>query len=162
MTDLNTAVFEDRPELFVGRVENCAVVIWRVTPTVASARLAMQHFPEFEVHPGLGFALVAVVTSNCAPIGPEVRQAFDEAMRAYRHSALGMAAVIEVQGVLGGLARALARTMSVVTRSPYPVNTFATVSSATEWLPQILSQRGTTRLAPRDIVAFVESHREPA
>lgn len=159
MTETTTAVFEDQPEIFVGRVDNCAVVIWRTTPSVSAAELAMKHFPEFEIRAGRGFALLAVITPSCAPIGPEVRQKFDEAMRAYRESILGMAAVIETQGVLGGLARALARTMSVVTRSPYPVNTYATVKSASEWLPHILSQRGAAELDSTEITSFVESHR---
>ena len=157
-----SVVFEDRPELFVGRIENCAVVIWRATPTVATARLAMQHFGSFEGEPGRGFALVAIITPNCAPVGPDVRQAFDEAMRAYRDSALGMGAVIEVQGVLGGLTRAMARTMSVITRSPYPTNTFATVHAASKWMPNILSQRGALELPPTAIEDFIEGHRHPA
>lgn len=159
MKDVSTAVFEDRPDLFVGRIDNCAVIIWRTTPTVDAAKAAAQHFPRFEVEPGLGFALIAVITPNCAPIGPDVRKAFDQAMRDYRDSALGMAAVVEVQGVLGGLIRALARTMSVITRSPYPTNTLATVKGASEWVPSVLSQRGASELGPTQIFAFVESHR---
>ena len=159
MTEPMQRVFEDRPELFVGLIENCAVIIWRATPTVATAEVAASHFPHFESKSGHGFALVAIVTSNCAPVGPDVRQAFDQAMRVHRDSALGMAAVIEVQGVLGGLTRAMARTMSVVTRSPYPTNTFATVKNASDWMPRILSQRGAPELSSRVIIEFSESHR---
>ncbi|MEM7155402.1 MAG: hypothetical protein AAF799_21310 [Myxococcota bacterium] len=162
MTEPSHGVFEDRPELFVGTIENCAVVIWRATPTVDTAKLAARHFSKFEGEAGRGFALVAIITANCAPVGPDVRQAFDEAMRAHREAALGMAAVIEVQGVLGGLTRAMARTMSIVTRSPYPTNTFATVKSASEWMPYILSQRGAPELSPSVISDFVENHRHPA
>jgi len=157
-----TKVFEDRPELFVGVVGNCAVITWRKTPTVATARQAMQHFGKFEGEDRCGFALVAVITPHCAPVGPEVRGTFDEAMRTYRESALGMAAVIEVQGVLGGLTRAMARTMSVISRSPYPTNTFASVRRASEWLPAILSQRGAAELSPPEIEEFIEGNRYPS
>lgn len=159
MTDPKQCVFEDRPELFVGLIQNCAVIIWRATPTVESAQVAAGHFSKFESVAGQGFALVAIVTANCAPVGPDVRQAFDQAMRVHRDLALGMAAVIEVQGVLGGLTRAMARTMSVVTRSPYPTNTFATAKNAAEWLPRILSQRGAPELSSGAIIEFIESKR---
>lgn len=161
MPDSTERVFEDLPSLFVGTIENCAVVIWRNTPTVETARLAAGHFSKFEHEPGQGFALVAIITPNCAPVGPDVRQAFDEAMRTYRDSALAMAAVIEVQGVLGGLTRAMARTMSVVTRSPYPTNTFANVRGAAEWLPRLMSQRGAPEISAGVLVEFIESHRHP-
>lgn len=159
MAEPSSQVFEERPELFVGRIENCGVVVWRTTPTVGSATVAAKHFGEFELTPGHGFALIAVVTPNCAPVGSDVRQAFDSAMRAYRDSAMGMAAVIEVQGVLGGLTRAMARTMSIVARSPYPVNTFATVEAACGWLPPVLSQRGARLLDSLEIASFVAQHR---
>ncbi len=159
--ELNDEVFVDRPEIFVGRIENCAVVVWRQTPTVDSTRLATQHFEKFERVAGEGFALIAVITTNCAPVGPDVRKAFNAAMTAYRDSAMGMAAVIEVQGVLGGLTRAIARTMSVVSRTPYPVNTFGTVASACEWLPAILTNRGAKWIESGTIQNFVEGHRNP-
>lgn len=159
MVDPSSEVFEDRPELFVGRIENCAVVVWRTTPTVESAALAAEHFGKFEVAPGRGFALIAVVTPYCAPVSVEVRHAFDTAMRAHRDSVMGMAAVIEVNGVLGGLTRVMARTMSIVARSPYPVNTYASVETASTWLVHVLTQRGAQQLDANDITAFVEKHR---
>lgn len=159
MAEPSSQAFEDHPGVFVGRIENCAVVVWRTTPTVSSASLAAKHFGKFEQTPGHGFALIAVVTPDCAPVGAEVRQSFDTAMRAHRDSAMGMAAVIEVQGVLGGLTRAMARTMSIVARSPYPVNTFATVDAASKWLPPVLSQRGAPPLDPSRLVEFIEQHR---
>jgi hypothetical protein len=159
MGEPSNQVFEDHREVFVGRIANCAVVVWRTTPTVDSASLAAKHFGAFELTPGHGFALIAVVTPNCAPVGQDVRHAFDTAMRAHRDAAMGMAAVIEVQGVLGGLTRAMARTMSIVARSPFPVNTYATVDAACKWLSPVLAQRGALLLDPPVIGGFVEQHR---
>lgn len=159
MSEFDTEVYEDEPGFLVARISNLAVITWRETPTVPAAGVAFQHFESFEQRPDEGFALVTIITANCAPVGPEVRQAFDEAMRACRASALGMAGVIEVQGVLGGLTRAIVRTMNIVSRAPYPVNTYANVKGASEWLPQIMAQRGAALVDATDIATFVERHR---
>lgn len=159
MSGADSHVFEDQAGFLVARLSNLAVIIWRETPTVDAARVAFQYFGQFEQISGQGFALVTIITPACAPVGPEVRHAFDTAMRSCRNSALGMAGVIEVQGVFGGLTRAIVRTMNIVSRAPYPVNTYATVKAASEWLPQIMSQHGTTAVRPDEIEQFIESHR---
>lgn len=159
MSGVDSHVYEDEAGFLVARISNLAVIIWRQTPTVDAARVAFQYFDKFEQVPGQGFALVTVITPACAPVGPEVRQAFDTAMRFCRNSALGMAGVIEVQGVLGGLTRAIVRTMNIVSRAPYPVNTYATVKAASEWLPNIMSQHGSPTVRAEEIEQFIESHR---
>src|SRR5262245_60178132 len=113
----------DEASFYLGRVENLGFVIWRETPTLERLEKVTTMLARLEQEPGAGFAMMAVVTPTCAPVGPEVRKAFDAGLRIYRDSAMGFAAVIEVQGVLGGLTRAIARTLSIVSRSPIPVNT---------------------------------------
>jgi hypothetical protein len=159
MPEADSHIFEDQAGFLVARVSNLAVIVWRETPTVDAAKVAFQYFGQFEQVPGRGFALITVITPNCAPVGPEVRQAFDTAMRSCRDSALGMAGVIEVQGVLGGLTRAIVRTMNIVSRAPYPVNTYATVKAASEWLPNIMSQRGSPTVKAEEIERFIDGHR---
>lgn len=159
MGETDSHVFENEAGFLVARLSNLAVIVWRNTPTVLAAKRAFQHFDSFEQVPGQGFALLTVITPSCAPVGPDVRQAFDEAMRSCRNSALGMAGVIEVQGVLGGLTRAIVRTMNIVSRAPYPVNTYANVKGASEWLPHIMAQRGAPAVVSEDIQRFVAQHR---
>jgi hypothetical protein len=122
-------------------------------------KVTLRHFGSFEQVPGEGFAILSVITAKCAPIGAEVRRAFDQGMLACRDSALGMAGVVEVKGVLGGLTRAIVRTMNIVSRGPYPVNTYATVKEASEWLPHIMAQRGAPTVSSQEIQSFVEQHR---
>lgn len=155
-------VFEDRANLFVGRWGNCGLVIWRQTPTLETAQLASEYFDRFAPEPGHGFALVAIITPACAPVGPDVRASFAAAMRRHGSDTLGMAAVIEVSGVLGGLTRALARTMSVVSRSSYPTNVFANAQGACTWVCPLLSSRGGAALDPGQLERFIAEHRDYA
>lgn len=161
MSSPDGQVFENEAGFLVARIENLAVIVWRDTPTVPAVRKTIRHFPSFEQVQGEGFAVLSVITANCAPIGTEVRRAFDEGMLTCRDSALGMAGVVEVTGVLGGLTRVLVRTMNIVSRTPYPVNTYATVKEASEWLPQIMAQRGAPPVSSQEIQSFVAHHRVP-
>jgi hypothetical protein len=154
-----TETFFDEPAFYMGRVKNLGFVIWRVTPTLERVDKVTAKLAKLEQEPGAGFAMLAVVTPTCAPVGPEVRRALDSGLRYYRDAALGFAAVIEVQGVLGGLTRAIARTLSIVSRSPIPINTYATVADAAEWLSQILSNRGGAQLSRQAIIEAVSAQR---
>ena len=159
MSSPDSRVFENEAGFLVARINNLAVILWRDTPTVPAVKKTVRHFPSFEQVRGEGFAVLSIITANCAPIGIDVRRAFDEGMQACRDSALGMAGVVEVQGVLGGLTRALVRTMNIVSRAPYPVNTYATVKEASEWLQHIMVQRGAPTVSSQEIQSFVAHYR---
>jgi len=158
-TGITSEVFIDEPAYFVGRLVNLGVVVWHQTPTLERVNSIRATLDRLEQEPHTGFAVMAVVTPGCAPVGAEIRSAFDGAMRAYRDAVLGMAAVIEVTGVLGGLTRAIARTLSVVSRSPYPLNTYTNIDTAAQWLPDVMAQRGAPRVTSRQIIETVDSVR---
>lgn len=157
---IETETYFDEPSLYMGRVKNLGFIIWRETPTLQRVDNVTATMAKLEQEAGAGFAVMAVVTPACAPVGPDVRKAFDAGLRIYRESAMGFAAVIEVQGVLGGLTRAIARTLSIVSRSPIPVNIYATVADAAEWLAPLASQRGGSVLTRQAIVEEVSAHRQ--
>ncbi|MCH9682380.1 MAG: hypothetical protein K0V04_13160 [Deltaproteobacteria bacterium] len=158
---VDSETFFDEPEFYCGRLENLGFVIWHETPTVPRVETVIATFPKLERTAGTGFAVMAIVTSNCAPIGPEVRTALNDGMRAHRDAVLAMAAVIEVPGVLGGLTRAIARTLNVVARSPFPLNTYGRIQDASLWLPNIMSQRGANTVSSLQIVQAVDAGRRP-
>lgn len=152
-------VHEEDRGFLVGQIGNLGVIIWRETATVARVERTIHYFSRFENDPGQGFGLMALVTEESAPPSSDVRQALDRGMRDARDSILGIAVVIESTGLLGGLARAVARTMSVISRTPYPLSTFATVEDAASWLPHVLAQRGAEYIETEHIVSAVEANR---
>ncbi len=157
MGDHALDVLETDDHLLLGSVDNLGVIVWRKTPTVQYIRLIDEHFPKLGADPR-GFALMAVLTPECAPVDAECRALFDRNMRAYRDALLGIAIVIEVKGIMGGLTRAIARSMSVVSRTPYPVNTYARVSDATRWLTGIMTKRTDEQISTEAMTAAILSH----
>ncbi|MEX1366363.1 MAG: hypothetical protein AB1Z98_24775 [Nannocystaceae bacterium] len=155
---MSSETFHADDSFHVGRLQNLGFVIWFETPTLNRVKLVAQTLPRLEQQPNTGFAMMAVVTPACAPVGADIRAEFDDAMRAHREAALGMAAVIEVTGVLGGLTRAIARTLSVVNRSPYPLTTFTSVADAAAWLPDIMTQRGAPSIESQRIIDEIAAH----
>ena len=156
---IDSETYFDEPSFFMGRLANLGFVIWHETPVITYVEQVGLTLARLEQTPGQGFALMAVLTAKCAPIGAEIRSSIDDGMKAHRHAALGMAAIIEVPGVLGGLTRAIARTMSVVSRTPYPVNIYGSVEEAARWLPQIMSSRAGPQVAARQIIDVVNAGR---
>lgn len=154
-----THTYYDEPTFYMGGLQNLGLVIWHQTPTLACVEKIALTLAELEPQPGTGFAMMVVITPGCAPVGTDVRKAFEAALRAHRTVALGFAVVIEVPGVLGGLTRAIARTLTIVSRSPFPINTYATVSQAAEWLCQILPQRGGPPLTKHALLHAVAARR---
>jgi hypothetical protein len=152
-----TRTYFDEPSFYMGALQSLGFVIWHETPTLESVQRVATTIAELERQPGTGFAMMVVLTPACAPVGPNVRQAFESGLRVYRESALGFAVVIEAPGVLGGLTRAIARTLTIVSHSPFPINTYPTVAEAAEWLSQILLQRGGPVLARQTIIEAVHA-----
>lgn len=141
---------EDEGFLF-GKLGTLGIIVWRTTPTAARTKRIIEAFPSFVAESG--FALLTVVSPLCAPPDSDVRRLFDEAMRAYRNTLLGIATVVQTEGVLGGLSRAIARTLSVVSRTPYPHNVYATIEQASMWLPGLIPG-----LVPSTIVEVIAEH----
>lgn len=156
MTQIPLEVLDEDEGFLFGKLRNLGVLVWRLTPTVGRVERVVQQFPRFETEPGFG--LLTVVSPACAPVDSEVRRVFDETMRAYRSSLLGIATVIETEGVLGGLSRAIARTLSIVSRTPYPHNVYATIGDASNWLPSITGQRVDSGLSSSQIVEAIAEH----
>ncbi|MCA9705445.1 MAG: hypothetical protein KDK70_06345 [Myxococcales bacterium] len=151
----------DEPTFYMARLSNLGLVLWRETPVLACVTQVAATLEKLEPVPGQGFALMAVITAKCAPIGADIRSVVDDGMRAHRSAALAMAAVIEVPGVFGGLTRAIARTMSVISRTPYPVNTYGSVADAAAWLPSLMASRGAPEVPASRIVEAIDAARRP-
>lgn len=149
-------VLEHDAGFLYGRMQNLGVIIWYQTPTTDRFQRVAQRFGEFDTADGFG--VLTVVRPGCTPVGADVRDVFDRALKANRDYILGTATVIQMEGVLGGLSRAIARTMSVISRVPYPNNVFAKVSEAAQWLPDILAERRDIVIDPRDIVESIEHY----
>jgi hypothetical protein len=156
MTQVILEVLDEDEGFLLGKLDNLGIIVWRLTPTTSRVRRIVTLFPRF--HGERGFGLLTVVSPACAPVDAEVRRVFDEAMRTYRDKLLGIATVIETEGVLGGLSRAIARTLSIVSRAPYPHNVYATIDDASKWLPTIAAQRSEPTLAPSQIVEAIGEH----
>ena len=79
-------------------------------------------------------------------------------MRAYRDRLLGIATVIHTEGVFGGLSRAIARTLSIVSRTPYPQNVYANIEDAVRWLPPLIARPSMPELSPSVILEAIAAH----
>lgn len=146
---------EDEGFLF-GKLDNLGLIIWRTTPTTARIQRIVDAFARFEGEHGFG--LFSIIGPRCNPPGSEVRNAFDQAMRAYRDSLLGIATVVQTEGVFGGLSRAIARTLSIVSRTPYPQNVYASLEDAAHWLPSVIARPPMPELAPSTILEAIAAH----
>lgn len=146
---------EDEGFLF-GKLDNLGIIVWRTTPTPARVQRIVDAFPRFADE--RGFGLLTIVSPLCAPPDSEVRRLFDQAMRAYRDTLLGIATVVQTEGVFGGLSRAIARTLSIVSRTPYPHNVYATIEDASKWLPAIISREPMPEMTPSTIVDVISQH----
>ncbi|MCX4241937.1 hypothetical protein [Paraliomyxa miuraensis] len=136
------------------RLRALGILVWFKTPTTQRARLVAGHLRDIAAG---GFALLTIVTPPCAPVGADVRAIFDAGLRANQDSLLGTATVIQVEGVLGGLTRAISRAVTLVSRVPYPNNVYATVADAAMWIPQILSESAQPPPTPEEIVERVSA-----
>ena len=143
----------------IGQLGNLGVIIWRETATVNRVGQVLQYFPKLEQQPGQGFGLMVVVTSESGPPSKEARESLDEGMKKAANSILGIAIVIEAEGLLGNLARAVARTMGVINRTPYPVNPFPTIKAAADWMSPILSKNGAPKIDPSTIEREIERNK---
>lgn len=124
----------------LGRVGNLAVVVWTKTPTVPWAQVVCGSFPSIaDAH---GIAILTITTPDIGPPDGGVRRVFDETMKAMNDRIVGNAIVIEAGGVLGSLLRAVSRTLTIVGRSAFPIDTFSTAADASEWLIELLASRG--------------------
>jgi hypothetical protein len=147
----------DKDEGFLfGKLDNLGIIVWRITPTGGRVQRVVAAFPRFEGE--RGFGLLTIVSPLCAPPDSEVRRLFDQAMRAYRDTLLGIATVVQTEGVFGGLSRAIARTLSIVSRTPYPHNVYATIEDASRWLPSIISRQSEPGLTASTIVEVIAEH----
>jgi hypothetical protein len=124
----------------LGRVDNLAIILWKATPTVARARIVCDSFPRIANAQGL--AILTVLTPETGPPDGGVRRVFDETMKSMNDRIAGNAIVIEAGGVLGSLLRAVSRTLTIVGRSAFAIETFSTTTDATEWLVELLATRG--------------------
>jgi hypothetical protein len=124
----------------LGRVGNLAIVLWKTTPTVEWARRVCGGFPSIADEHGL--AILTVLTPETGPPDGGVRRVFDETMKSMNDRIVGNAIVIEAGGVLGSLLRAVSRTLTIVGRSAFAIETFSTATDATEWLVELLATRG--------------------
>jgi hypothetical protein len=146
---------EDEGFLF-GKLDNLGLIIWRGHTTPARIARIVEAFARFEDEHGFG--LLSIIGPRVNPPGPEARNAFDQAMRAHRDRLLGIATVIHTQGVFGGLSRAIARTLSIISRTPYPHNVYATLEEASRWIPSILARPPLPELEPSTILEAIAAH----
>lgn len=146
---------EDEGFLF-GKLDNLGLIIWRGNPTTARVQRIVSAFPRFE-GPN-GFGLLSIIGPQVPPPSAEIRTMMDQAMRAYRDSLLGIATVVKTEGVFGGLSRAIARTLSIVSRTPYPQNVYSSVDDAAHWLSSVMARPPSPELAPATILAAIAEH----
>lgn len=146
---------EDEGFLF-GKLDNLGLIIWRGHTTTARIARIVEAFANFDDEQGFG--LLSIIGPRVNPPGPEARNAFDQAMRAHRDRLLGIATVIHTQGVFGGLSRAIARTLSIISRTPYPHNVYATLEEAARWIPTTLARPPLSELSPSTILEAIAAH----
>jgi len=146
---------EDEGFLF-GKLDNLGIIIWRGNTTVPRIQRIVSAFSHFEGEHGFG--LLSIIGPRVNPPGPEARKAFDLAMRGFRDRLLGIATVIHTEGVFGGLSRAIARTLSTVSRTPYPHNVYASIEDAAHWIPPIIARPNMPELSPSTIVEAITAH----
>jgi len=144
---------EDEGFLF-GKLDNLGLIIWRGHTTTARIQRIVDGFARFEG----GFGLLSIIGPRCNPPGPEARNAFDQAMRDYRDSLLAIATVVHTEGMFGGLSRVIARTLSIISRTPYPHNVYASVDEAAHWLPSVIARPPTPALTPSLILETIAAH----
>lgn len=133
-------ILADTAGYCLARLANLAIIVWRQTPTVERARLVCDTFPKIASDQGL--AVLTVLRDGVGPPDGGVRKVFDQTILELDSQILGNALVIEFGGVRGSLVRAVTRTLTVVSRSSFPIETFSTTAAAAEWLPEIMAQRG--------------------
>ncbi len=133
-------ILEQDEGFLLGRVDNLAVVLWKTTPTVERAKIVCGSFPSIATEQGL--AVLTILAPGSGPPDGGVRRVFDDTMKSMNDRLLGNAIVIEAGGVLGSLVRAVARTLTIVGRSAFPIETFSTTADAAEWLPEVMAGKG--------------------
>jgi hypothetical protein len=124
----------------LGRVDNLAIVLWKTTPKAEWAQIVCGSFPTIANEHGL--AILTVLRPETGPPDGAVRRVFDETMKVMNDRIVGNAIVIEAGGVLGSLLRAVSRTLTIVGRSAFPIETFSTAADGSEWLIELLAARG--------------------
>lgn len=146
---------EDEGFLF-GKLDNLGLIIWHGTPSIARIQRIVDGFARFDSKHGFG--LLSIIGPRCNPPGPEARNAFDQAMRDYRDRLLGIATVVHTEGMFGGLSRVIARTLSIISRTPYPHNVYASLDEAAHWLPSVIARSPMAELTPSLILETIAAH----
>lgn len=146
---------EDEGFLF-GKLDNLGLIIWRDHANITRVERIVEAFARFDGEQGFG--LLSIIGPRVNPPGPDVRNVMDQAMRAYRDRLLAIATVVHTEGMFGGLSRVIARTLSIVSRTPYPHNVYSSIDEAARWLPYLLARPSMPELAPSTIVEAIAKH----
>lgn len=133
MSRLRTLVEDEGVKL--SSLGNLAIILWKRTPTAVRARRVCATFDEIADERGL--AVLTILSATSGPPDGQVRRIFDETMRRMGSRIVGNAILIRFGGLLGSLVRAVARTLSVIGRNAFPIETFSTPVEAAEWLHRI-------------------------
>jgi hypothetical protein len=156
MTQSSLEILDEDEGFLFGKLDNLGVLIWRSNPSIARVQRIVAAFARFDDEHGFG--LFTIIGPHVTPPGAEIRHMFNQTMRAYRNSLLGIATVVQTEGVLGSLSRAIARTLSTMSRTPYPQNVYASVEEAAHWISSIIARPPLPELPPSAILKAIAEH----
>jgi hypothetical protein len=139
--------------------DNLLVVVWRGEPHEEKVRKMIDPSVALAREKANLGVVIVVENGSRIPVG-SARQAMAEHAQLLAPHIMGMASVFEGTGFGVAAVRAVMTGIGLLVGPPYPHKLFATVSSASVWMSEILKSRGDQSPEPtaiQEAIAAVRS-----
>ena len=124
-----------------GEVFNVAMTVWRGHVTAQHARKVMDQWNKMVQRHGK-IAISTLVLPGAPPPTTDLRETLKGAIKDLEASLLGVGLVIEGNEVAAVGSRMFASTLALFLRAPFPLKTFKTAETASEWIATITGHDG--------------------
>ena len=121
----------------VVRIAVAAPVIflqWKRTPTIEAARELSEVYRRLLAGASRSWLILTVASGSMSTPDAATREAMAKEIKTIEHAISGVAMAMEGSGFGVAAIRAIASSIYIVTRPPYPVKVFATTAESTQWL----------------------------
>lgn len=142
------------PEVRVASMPGLVVLEWRLTPTSESARRVAPVISRVIRASSTPVMLLTIAQGSSAPPNSETRELLVREINALGSSLGGVALSLEGTGFGVAAVRAIVSSIYIVTRPPYAVKVYSTVSESVAWL---LEQwpKGSVKTTQRELEAAI-------
>lgn len=124
----------DTPVVRVAVASPLIFLQWKRTPTIEAARELSEVYRRLLAGSSKSWMILTLASGSLSAPDAATREAIGKEIKTIEHAITGVAMAMEGSGFGVAAIRAIASSIYIVTRPPYPVKVFATTAESTQWL----------------------------